>query len=292
MPENPEKETTAAQTPAPNPAAGTPVPNGKGNEEEPFPYCLQIGDVYDGPLDVLLTLIKKQNLDIYDLPIAKITAQFRSYSRTIPSEEADKAIEFVHMASQLIFIKSRMLLPIERPIDGTLPEDPRKSLVERLLEYEQVRQAAEMLRDRQWAEESRWTNPGNDEFKDEAAAPERHATQPSDSNDLASAFRQIMERAASRPTITIASEKVTVAEMFNILRESLRLEDAPISFEDAIGGSGSPRIITSAFLAILEMVRVGAVFLKQDRLCGSILIKKSPDFEETMSMAASLDQWT
>jgi chromatin segregation and condensation protein Rec8/ScpA/Scc1 (kleisin family) len=80
--------------------------------------------------------------------------------------------------------------------------------------------------------------------------------------------------------------------MFNILRESLRLEDAPISFEDAIGGSGSPRIITSAFLAILEMVRVGAVFLKQDKLCGSILIKKSPDFEETMSMAASLDQWT
>ncbi len=292
MPENPEKETTAAQTPAPNPAAGTPVPNGKGDDEEPFPYCLRIGDVYDGPLDVLLTLIKKQNLDIYDLPIAKITAQFRSYSRTIPPEEADKAIEFVHMAAQLIFIKSRMLLPVERPIDGSMPEDPRKSLVERLLEYEQVKQAVEMLRDRQWTEAARWTNPGGGEFREEAASREPLPSQPAASNDLASAFRQIMERAASHPTLTVTNEAVTVAQMFDFLRQRLEIEDTPISFEEALGGSSSPRIITSAFLAVLEMVRVGAVVLKQDAQFGRILVKKTPDFEQAMITAASLDQWT
>ncbi len=292
MPKKPDKVTPADPAPAPNPPAGTPVPVGKGEEEEPFPYSLQIGDVYDGPLDVLLMLIKKQNLNIYDLPMAKITAQFQAYSRTIPVEEVDRAIEFVHMASQLIYIKSRMLLPFERPLDGTLPDDPRKSLVERLLEYDQVKQAAAMLRNRQWAEESRWTNPGNREFRDDSREPEPQPSQPDDSTDLEKAFQQIMERAANRPSMTIANEKVTVAQMFSILRDSLRLEDAPISFEDAIAGSASPRIITAAFLAVLEMVRVGAVFLKQERQGGAILIKKSPSFEESMTMAGSFDQWT
>jgi segregation and condensation protein A len=291
MPEEPKKEPPARQTPELT-CDGDAVPGGEGNDDVWFPYFLQIGDVYDGPLDVLLTLIKKQNLDIYDLPIAKITAQFQAYARTIPHEEVETAAEFVYMVSQLIFIKSRMLLPIERTTDGSIAEDPRRSLVERLLEYEQVKQAAQMLRDRHWAETATWTNPGAREFRAAEDSREPNLAQPADSNDLASAFRQIMERATNRPTLTVTNEVATVAQMLDYLRQRLEIEDAPISFEDALDGSTSPRIITSAFLAVLEMVRVGAVVLKQDKQCGNILVKKTPDFEARMNSAVSFDQWT
>lgn len=191
------------------------------------------------------------------------------------------------MASQLILIKSRMLLPIDRAADSSITEDPRKSLIERLLECEQVKQAAQMLRDRQWAETSRWTNAGGHEFCDAAGSPEPHPEEPS--NSLASAFRKIMERAANRPALTVANEAATVALMHDYLRQRLEIEDLPISFEDVLGGSTSPRIIAAAFLAVLEMVRVGAVVLKQDKECGTILVKKTKDFAHAMNSAASLD---
>jgi len=184
-----------------------------------------------------------------------------------------------------------MLLPIERTTDGSIAEDPRRSLVERLLEYEQVKQAAQMLRDRHWAETATWTNPGAREFRAAEESREPNRAQPADSNDLASAFRQIMERATNRPTLTVTNEVATVAQMFDYLRQRLEIEDTPISFEDALGGSASPRIITSAFLAVLEMVRVGAVVLKQNRQFGTILVKKTMDFDRAMNTAVSLDEW-
>src|ERR1700676_1385329 len=119
MPERPDTETSGLPPTAQVPAAGRPDSGGEGEDREPFPYFLRIGDVYDGPLDLLLTLIKKQNLDICDLPIAKVTAQFQAYARTIPPEEVETAAEFVYMASQLILIKSRMLLPTERAADSS-----------------------------------------------------------------------------------------------------------------------------------------------------------------------------
>jgi segregation and condensation protein A len=286
MPERPDTETPALPSAAQFLAAGRPD---SGDDVEPFPYLLQIGGVYDGPLDVLLALIKKQNLDIYDLPMGKITAQFHAYARTIPPEEVETAAEFVYMASQLILIKSRMLLPRERAADSSISEDPRRSLVERLLEYEQVKQAARMLRDRQWAETSRWTNSGGREFRDRDGSPGPDPDLPS---DLASAFRKIMEQSANRPALTVANEATTVAGMFDYLRQRLEIEDRPISFEDALGGSTSPRIIAAAFLAVLEMVRVGAVVLKQDTQCGTILVKKTADFELAINAAGSLNPWT
>src|SRR5579863_2951180 len=180
MPEEPKKGTPARQTPDLT-SAGTALPYGKGNDEELFPYVLKIGDIYDGPLDLLLDLIKKQNLDIWDLPIGKITAQFLAYVKTIPPEEADTATEFCYMASQLIVIKSRMLLPIERAAaENGAADDPRKSLIERLLEYEQVKQAAQMLAERQKAESATWTRPDAGTFTDGAMPSEALSAQPAD----------------------------------------------------------------------------------------------------------------
>jgi segregation and condensation protein A len=287
MPEEPKAETPARQTPNLT-SAGTALHGGKGNEEQPFLYLLEIADVYDGPLDLLLDLIKKQNLDICDLPIGKITSQFLAYVKTIPPEEADSAAEFCYVASQLIVIKSRMLLPIQRAAaENGAAADPRKSLIERLLEHEQVKQAAQMLADRQKAESARWTRSDADTIRDAASEA---LVQPADGADLSSVFRQILESAANRPTLTVTNDAVMVRQMIDYLRDRLEIEDAPISLEAAIGGSRSPRIVTAAIVALLEMVRLGAVFLRQDAQWASIRIKKSPGFQKIMDARVWLEE--
>ena len=264
------KETRASEE-----SAGSAFPESENNDNERFPYFVQIGDVYDGPLDLLLALIKKQNLDICDLPIGKITAQFLAYVKTIPAEEVDSAAEFCSMASQLIVIKSRMLLPVERAAaENGAVDDPRKSLIERLLEYEQVKRAAQMLAARQRSESATWTRSDADVFRD--AASEASSAQPADGTDLTSVFRKILERAANRPTLTVTNDAVMVRQMIDYLRDRLEIEDTPISLEEAIGGSSSPRVVTAAILALLEMVRLGAVLLRQDAQWASIRIKRVP----------------
>jgi segregation and condensation protein A len=290
MPEEPKKETPVSEAPTLT-SAGTTFPKSKGNDndKESFPYFLQIGDVYDGPLDLLLDLIKEQNLDIWDLPIGKITAQFLAYVKTIPPEEADSAAEFCYMASQLIVIKSRMLLPIERATaENGAAEDPRKSLIERLLEYEQVKQAAKMLAARQRAESATWTRSDADTFRD--AASEASSAQPADGANLTSVFQKILECAANRPTLTVTNDAVMVRQMIDYLRDRLEIDDAPISLEAALGGSRSPRIVTAAILALLEMVRLGAVLLRQDAQWASIRIKKSPEFQQAIDAKIWLDE--
>jgi segregation and condensation protein A len=290
MPEEPNKDAPARQALELTSEANA-VPGADGNEEQSFPYSLKIGDVYDGPLDFLLDLIKKQSLDIWDLPIGKITAQFLAYVKTIPPEEADTAAEFCYMASQLIVIKSRMLLPIERAAaENGAADDPRRSLIERLLDYEQVKQAAQMLAERQKAESTAWTRSDPGTFRHAAMRSEALSAEPADAADLSSVFRQILERAANRPTITVTNDAVMVLQMVDYLRDRIEIEDAPISLEEALGGSASPRIVTAAILALLEMVRLGAVVLKQDKQCGTILVKKTPDFEARMNSSVPFDQ--
>jgi segregation and condensation protein A len=282
MRERPKNETPACRTPELTSDLNA-TPGAEGNEEEPFSYFLKIEDVYDGPLDVLLALIKKQNLDIWDLPIGEITAQFLTYVKTIPPEEADSAAEFCYAASQLIVIKSRMLLPIERAgAENGAADDPRKSLIERLLEYEQVKQAAQMLAERQKAESATWTRSDADTIRDAAMPTEAPSARPADTVDLSSVFQRILERAADRPTLTVTNDAVMVRQMIDYLRGRLEIEDAPISLEEAIGGSSSPRIVTAAILALLEMVRLGAVLLRQDAQWASIRIKKSSEFQQVM----------
>ncbi len=289
MPEEPKKEAPASEAPTLR-SAGTTFPESGGNDNESFPYFLQIGDMYDGPLDLLLALIKKQNLDIWDLPIGKITAQFLAYVRTIPPDEADSAAEFCYMASQLIVIKSRMLLPTERAAaENGAADDPRKNLIERLLEYEQVKQAAQMLAERQKAESATWTR-SDATFRDPVMPSEALSAQPADAADLSSVFRQILERAGNRPTLNVTNDVVMVRQMIDYLRDRLEIEDAPISLEEAIGESSSPRIVTAAILALLEMVRLGAVLLRQDAQWASIRIKKSPEFQQVMDAKVWLEE--
>jgi segregation and condensation protein A len=111
------------------------------------------------------------------------------------------------------------------------------------------------------------------------------SAQTANAADLSSVFRQILERPANRSTLTVTNDAVMVRQMVDYLRDRLEIEDVPISLEEAIDGSRSPRIVTAAILALLEMVRLGAVLLRQDAQCASIRVKKSPEFQQVMDLA-------
>src|SRR5262249_31172348 len=116
--------------------------------------------LYEGPLDLLLDMIRKQKIDIYDIPIAKITEQYLEHLHLMKELSVDLASEFLLMAAQLIYIKSRMLLPPDPDATPEEAEDPRTELVRRLLEYERFKNAAQMLYQREMIENATWSNPG------------------------------------------------------------------------------------------------------------------------------------
>src|ERR1044071_1000611 len=114
-----------------------------------FPFAVTVGQIYDGPLDLLLDLIRKQDIDIYDIPISTITAQYLQYLENLKQLDVNIAAEFIYMASLLIHIKSKMLLPRDPNVPDEQQEDPREELVQRLLEHETFKNAAQMLLQKQ-----------------------------------------------------------------------------------------------------------------------------------------------
>lgn len=255
------------------------------------PFTVTVGRVYDGPLDLLLDLIRKQDIDIYDIPIAKITAQFLAYVEGLKQSEVDSAGEFIYMASLLIHIKSRMLLPRAPAEAGEAEtEDPRRELVERLLEHERFKNAAQMLMQKQQVEDATWSNPAIREFRaDEAAESEIDA----DTVDLVRVFRQVLDRARQRPVLNVDEEAVTVAQMLAFLRRRLMLEDKPIGLSGLLKNTRSERALICMFLAVLEMVRLQAILLRQDRNFSELYIKKHPSFESVLNdtMNPAKDDW-
>jgi segregation and condensation protein A len=258
-------------------------------KENEFPFSVSVGEVYDGPLDLLLDLIRKQNINIYDIPIAQITAQYLSYVERIKQLDVNIAADFIFMASVLIQIKSRMLLPRDPTLPADQQEDPRAELVNRLLEHERFRTAAQMLLQKQQIEEAVWTNPAIHEFKgQEGTEPELAA----DVVDLVKVFQQILERARTRPIIDVNEETVTVAQMMNYFKRVLALEDRPVRLKNLLGTVHSRQALICAFLALLEMVRLQAVLLRQERVFGDIVLKKNEEFEKLLDESAQAkDDW-
>src|SRR5438270_1332187 len=124
---------------------------------------------YEGPLDLLLDLIRKQQVNIYDIPIAKITGQYLEYVQKAMELDIELGSEFVYMAATLIHIKSKLLLPRDPELEKISPEeDPRKELVERLIEHERFKNAAEMLQQKRVVEEAIWSNPQIENFLGES----------------------------------------------------------------------------------------------------------------------------
>jgi segregation and condensation protein A len=265
-------------------------PSAAKEEASQSPFSVTVGQVYDGPLDLLLDLIRKQNIDIYDIPIARITSQFLDYTHQLKQTDVDSAGEFIYMASLLIHIKSKTLLPRD-PSDvlGGDSEDPRRELVERLLEHERFKAAAQMLMQKQQIEEATWSNPGIREFKDDAGAEREIAA---DTVDLVRVFQDILSRLRERPILNVDEESVTVAQMIEYVKRRLVMEDKPVSLRRLLHNTHTERALICMFLAMLELVRLQAVLLHQPVLQGDILIKKTENFDAVFAdQAQARDDW-
>jgi segregation and condensation protein A len=298
-----EKETAAPSIRAAQPtgsAGNTPDPvlankplvkvESRDNAADLSPFSVIVDQVYDGPLDLLLDLIRKQDIDIYDIPIAKITAQFLAYVNQLKATDVDVAGEFIYIASLLIHIKSKMLLPRPETGPDDAAEDPRRELVERLLEHERFKNAAQMLQQKQMLEAATWSNPGAREFKDDASVEPEIAA---DTVDLVRVFRDIIERARKRPVFNVDEDAVTVGQMIQFLARRLTMEDKPVALRRLLSHTRSERALIAMFLALLELVRLQAILLRQDLAFSEIFIKKHTGFEAVMNdgIASAHDDW-
>ncbi len=242
---------------------------------------------YDGPLDLLLDLIRKQEVNIYDIPIASITAQYLDYMQRALALDIELGAEFVYMAATLIHIKSRMLLPRDPALDELSPEDdPRQELVERLLEHERFKNAAEMLQQKLVIEENVWSNPQMRSFVDEEENPELAVTL----FDLVKTFQQVLERAKNRPSYEVADEEVSVPDMILRLKavlENMSRSDS-VSVVDLFERQTSRRAMVALFLAILEMVKMQAIVLNQKAAFGDIVIRRHRLFNDVFSSGEAM----
>lgn len=287
------EESQSAQPPQKTGKAGAPGAIGasQSSRENPSdsPFAVAVGNVYEGPLDLLLDLVRKQDIDIYDIPIAKITAQYLAYVEKLRELDVNVAADFIYMAAVLIHIKSKMLLPRDPAATSEEQEDPRAELVNRLLEHEKFKSAAQMLLQKQQIEDAVRSNPAIREFMDaEGTEPEIAA----DVIDLVKTFQQVLERARTRPMINVSEETVTVSQMIEYLRRRLSLEDRPLRLKEFLRNVQSRQALVCMFLAMLELVRLQAIQLKQERLFGEILVRKHESYDAIMAQEAAVrDDW-
>jgi segregation and condensation protein A len=233
---------------------------------------------YDGPLDLLLDLIRKQQIDIKDIPIATITSQYLEYLERAREMDMDLGAEFVYMAATLIHIKSRTLLPRDPELEKMSPEDdPRRELVDRLLEHERFKNAAEMLQQKRLIEENVWSNPQLKDFTDHTEDPGLAVTL----FDLVKAFGEVLDRARNRPVYEVSGADVSVGDMILHLKSLVATagEDEPVYIMRVFEEQRSMRSMIALFLAVLEMVKLQAIVVLQKDLFGEITIKRHKQFD-------------
>ncbi len=291
-------EAFALEFPKPTPAPEPKKQPAKKDPEEASqsPFSLTVGQVYEGPFDLLLDLVRKQNIDIYDIPISRITAQFLEYTHHLKQVDVDAAGEFVYVASLLIHIKSKTLLPRDPSElgDNGAAEDPRRELVERLLEHERFKAAAQMLLQKQQIEEATWSQPGLKAFLRDQGQDSLEGEREIDATtiDIVRVFQDVMQRLRERPVHTINEDSVTVAQMIDFVKRRLLMEDRPISLRRMLSTTKSERALICTFLAMLELVRLQAILLRQPDEQGDILVKKTDNFDQVMADQAQVrDDW-
>ena len=248
---------------------------------------------YEGPLDLLLDLIRRQQINIYDIPIASITQQYLEYMHRALELDIELSSEFVYMAATLIHIKSRMLLPKDPELEKISPEeDPRQELVDRLLEHERFKNAAEMLQQKRMVEDASWSNPQMEQFLAETEEPELAVSL----FDLVKTLQTVLERAKNRPIYEVGKEDITIPDMIRYLERvfsELRSGES-LPAAELFERQGSRRAMICLFLAMLELVRRNALVLTQRDAFGEIGLKKQRAFDEVLgqSMIAAEEEYS
>ncbi|MEO6212233.1 MAG: segregation/condensation protein A [Vicinamibacterales bacterium] len=228
-------------------------------------------DNFDGPLDLLLHLIRRHEVNIYDIPITIITRQYLDYIDLMQEMNLDIAGEFLVMAATLIHIKSRMLLPRHDPAQDDAEEDPREALVRRLLEHQKFKAAAELLHERETLRNAQWTRPDGPIARIAGEAPEPEVEV--DLFSLITAFRAVVERARERPKLYLPSEQIPIEDRIEQLMARLSETEA-LGFEDLFADVQSRAGMIVTFLAMLEMIRLKLVRVFQTGVVGPIRVYK------------------
>ncbi|HYP29451.1 MAG TPA: segregation/condensation protein A [Blastocatellia bacterium] len=259
----------AARAGAQTPGAQTALESSSASESEDQ-YRVRL-EVFEGPLDLLLYLIRKEEVSIYDIPIARITQQYLDHLRAMQELDIGVAGEFLLMAATLIQIKSQMLLPRDPDIPEDQMEDPRAELVNQLLEHQKFKAAANALHQRATIEAAAFTRGVTETDKDN---PEISAT----IFQLFEVFQEVLTRRRAVTEIEIAREELTMAEKITEIRRLVsggRELRAREMFEQA----KSRREMVLIFLAVLELVKELAIRLTQSDTFGEIIITEREEAE-------------
>jgi segregation and condensation protein A len=251
------------------------------------PYKINI-PLYEGPLDLLLDLIKKQEMNIHDIQIAKITSQYLDYLHKLEELNVDVSADFIYMAATLIYIKSKMLLP---PDPLASPEeqaaDPRADLVQRLVEHEKYKNAAQLLYQKQQVEENVWSKPDKSLYQDEGTEGDLVVSLV----DLVRVFQQVLERRKEVSRIELQHEQFTVAQMMAQLRaQILASDDNTVNLIRFFEACPSRHAMIVAFLAVLEMVKMQAIAMVQEKQFGEIVLRKHKMFDTVFDENGSVRQ--
>src|SRR5205814_2736275 len=239
-------------------------------------YKIQI-PMYEGPLDLLLDLIKQQKMSIHDIRISAITAQYLDYLHKLEELDVDVSAEFIYMAATLIYIKSKMLLPPDQlasPEEQTA--DTRADLVQRLVKHEKFKNAAQLLYQKQQIEENVWSKPDKSLYNDAGTEGELVVSLV----DLVRVFQTVLERRKEVSRIELQHEQFTVAQMMAQLRaQILASDDNTANLIRFFEACPSRHAMIVAFLAVLEMVKMQAVAMVQEKQFGEILVRKHRMFD-------------
>lgn len=223
---------------------------------------------FEGPLDLLLHLIKKEEIDIWNIPIARVTEQYLEYLDIMKELNINVAGEWLMMAATLIYIKSKMLVPQEKkPDEQQEEEDPRTELVYQLLEHQKFKNAAEMLYTREEVENSVWSKPPDDALEDgnEVVAVTLF--------DLLSAFREVVKRFEEQRVMELEQEEVTIEQKIEDIRRRFLVHDK-LLFSSFLLEARTRRHLVVTFLALLELVRLREIGLYQKKAFDEIQISK------------------
>jgi len=223
-------------------------------------------EAFEGPLDLLLYLIRKQNFNILDIPLASVTRQYLEYVEQIRKHNLELASEYLLMAAMLIEIKSRMLLPPKKSVNGAEPEDPRAELVRRLVEYEQIKLGAAKL--------TALPQLGRDFLRaqvhiEQSLAPRWPDVSP---DDLRTAWHEILQRARLNQHHTISREQLSVREHMSIVLRRLQGRRF-VEFEDLFDTTRGMPVLVVTFLAMLELAKESLLEVTQAEAFAPIYVR-------------------
>ncbi len=238
-------------------------------------YKLKL-DMFEGPLDLLLYLIKKNQIDIYDIPISEITEQYMEYIEMMKMLNLDIVGDFLVMAATLMHIKSKMLLPPDPSDVPQEEEDPRDELVRRLLEYKKFKEIAEELKGKESQRQDLFTRVIDQEKLKEIKEDAREVYFEASLFDLITAFTKALRKVSEKTVYSVSKEEYTVEQKIHTILHLL-LDSSTILLTDLFGQCKSKMEIIVTFMAILELIRLREIVVLQKQLFGDIEVQRNKD---------------